>query len=118
MQDVKVTMAPPAKPVVSEKIEWGKPNETIDWYFVVTDQRIKKVRIKFKNARARFFTDKNGKSRNWYEQEVVDGHSRIYGKVPKYGKNAPTSEKYTVYGIGANRRVITSLDPSVIIDEP
>lgn len=107
--------------------------DTIFWHVHSGNKKVKTVRIKFDKGRAKFFPEIKGKNTtkpNVMEKEItyltgsnakgleLMGSASLWGTAPGSRKQVRRFDKYTVYGLDKNGKVVESLDPEIITDRP
>jgi hypothetical protein len=117
MAHIHVIFPKKGKPLISCETKPVLEGEFINWHIYSKNPKVKKVRIEFSSPEATYFSDgKDGKDGRRMEKSVEDG-SPIWGRAPNY-KTARRRDKYTIFGLDGNNRVVCKDDPEIISNDP
>jgi hypothetical protein len=103
------------KPVVHADPKASLEDEAVHWQFFGDDDRVKRIRVEFKNKAHHFFPGQNPE--HAYEKDYRKG-AVIYGTTPDNLKPNPTRCRYSVTGLDDSGSKVAFVDPEIIVEDP
>lgn len=100
--------------------------EVVTWSVASSNPRIRRVKIEFVSADARFFptdprpTHRLDKRVDYAEalSGLPDGRALVWGMAPTYGEPDSRQDPYRIYGLDENGDIVACAGPRLVVGRP
>ena len=126
VSEIRVVFPERGGVVVSPERKAILGREYVTWTVASANPRVRRVKIEFASADARFFPHENSPTHRWAKNveypeggpAPYPGHALLWGMAPAYADEEARRDTYEIYGLDANGDIVACAGPQIVVDRP